>query len=622
MGSIQRADIAHMSFGVRVTATELPASAAIARSALGTNGHARSGRHVAVANGLPTASIRLPDDWHKTATSPLEWGAIELLEPVGRPLVPSLRRTLLQLHRLGSVGGSSRSWESRISRLVQQPPAREFAGAVEILAWCYATSQLRRVVSHASWHELVDYLAAFPDKSRGVAEDGLIAASSNGAAGSVGDYLVRCLLDGERWLALAACGVEQYVAPPSLDSAVGTLVDRGNQLLVGEGLPKPGCRPYWRALLACWTRAIWVCGSAAAQHWDERSLSTYVWMLRQAIRLARPDGSPMFGHSRGRTDDELFRVAVELAAPTAADSKTWLARYRSGKVPTRAKAAPSAPASVVHSEAAKLAVLRPSWGHRDPRLGVAYDHGHVTLDLSNHTRQLIEGEWQVEIAANGKSLAPVRDWEPACWISDVDIDYLELCREFEGGVRIERQVLLARKDAFALLADCVIANRACELSYVGRLPLSAKVVASSAAETREMLLASGRRLARVLPLALPEWRCDHRVGTFEVHGHELQLRQRADRALGLYAPLFIELAVARMSREITWRQLTVAEAMKPVTSDIASGYRVQVGRKHWLAYRSIARHGNRTLLGHNLSTEFLVASLDANGLPHTLLEIE
>jgi hypothetical protein len=101
----------------------------------------------------------------------------------------------------------------------------------------------------------------------------------------------------------------------------------------------------------------------------------------------------------------------------------------------------------------------------------------------------------------------------------------------------------------------------------------------------------------------------------------LELRQSAD-CRGLYAPLFFDLDRLRMTCPPTWRQLTVAALLASQPADVAVGYRVAVGRQQWLIYRSLAEKANRTLLGHNLSSEMLVASFDRSGEVVPLLEIE
>jgi hypothetical protein len=90
----------------------------------------------------------------------------------------------------------------------------------------------------------------------------------------------------------------------------------------------------------------------------------------------------------------------------------------------------------------------------------------------------------------------------------------------------------------------------------------------------------------------------------------------------MLAPLWFELNPSRLRRRLTWRQLTVGDSLKIVPAEVAAGYRVAVGDDQWLMYRSLAARGNRTLLGHNLSTEMLVARFERTGEVEALLEIE
>ena len=87
-------------------------------------------------------------------------------------------------------------------------------------------------------------------------------------------------------------------------------------------------------------------------------------------------------------------------------------------------------------------------------------------------------------------------------------------------------------------------------------------------------------------------------------------------------PLMFDMDTKRMLRPATWRTLTVAENRAIQPADVAVGYRVQTGKEQWLFYRSLAERGNRTLLGQNLSSEFLAARFNRNGETDPLLEIE
>ena len=77
-----------------------------------------------------------------------------------------------------------------------------------------------------------------------------------------------------------------------------------------------------------------------------------------------------------------------------------------------------------------------------------------------------------------------------------------------------------------------------------------------------------------------------------------------------------------MMRPVTWRQLTVGESLRAQPRDVAVGYRVAIGSRQWLIYRSLAAAASRTLLGHNLSSETLVARFARSGEVKTLIEIE
>ncbi|OYV82844.1 MAG: hypothetical protein B7Z73_16755 [Planctomycetia bacterium 21-64-5] len=235
----------------------------------------------------------------------------------------------------------------------------------------------------------------------------------------------------------------------------------------------------------------------------------------------------------------------------------------------------------------------------------------------------MSGLFDPRVSIDGAELLPEADWEQTCWVSDDDVDYLELELGLAGGARIQRHVVLARDDEFLFLADAVLGVRPGQLDYQASLPLVAGLSAQASGGTREIALVRGdRRRAMVLPLALSEWRSERRAGDLTIESGALDLGQSALHSRSLFAPLFIDLAPRRLRRPVTWRQLTVAEDREVQPADMAVGYRVQVGSRQWLFYRSLGPCGNRTLLGHNLVSEFLTARLGRKGMPETLIEIE
>jgi hypothetical protein len=248
-------------------------------------------------------------------------------------------------------------------------------------------------------------------------------------------------------------------------------------------------------------------------------------------------------------------------------------------------------------------------------------HKSASLELSCGKDMLLSGPWDLQVGCDGAPAAPRSEWEETCWVSDEDVDYLELEIKLTSGLRVQRHLLLARQDRFLMLADAILGDRPAALSYRGTLPLCAGVAFRGATETREGFLVGTRRRALVLPLALPEWRCDVRIGELVQVGAGLELHQ-AREGSRLFAPLFFDLDRRRMNRPLAWRQLTVAESLAVQPHDVAVGYRVAIGSRQWLIYRSLAAVANRTLLGHNLATETLVARFDRSGEVEPLVEIE
>ncbi len=59
-----------------------------------------------------------------------------------------------------------------------------------------------------------------------------------------------------------------------------------------------------------------------------------------------------------------------------------------------------------------------------------------------------------------------------------------------------------------------------------------------------------------------------------------------------------------------------------LSRNVAAGYRVQFAKRQWLVYRSLTRPTNRTVLGQNLSSDFLHARFDRSGETQAILEVE
>lgn len=496
--------------------------------------------------------------------------------------------------------------ESMLAAWLESDPPGDERAALESLAWCHALPILAARVESATWWAAVDRLAT---------------TAAEAARFSLDDQpLLHQLLAGELPLTLGYLFPELRVSASLLAQSRRAL-SAGLVEMLDQGIPHGRHFEVFRPLVACWTRCASMGRQIAKGCWSSRSASQYCWAVRQAINLTRADGGyPLDPMPPDGTIRAMFAAALELGGD---DDDRWIAEQALPQPPKLAAAEPKSrrPAPSLHSEWAGLSVLRPTWSRPDPRLTAVYHLRDARMELEAARQSIFSGIWGLEVVRDGQVLAPSGDWAETCWVSDKDIDYLELEIDLGAGLRVERHMALAREDRFLLLADTVLSDRPAALEYRGSLPLADGIAAREAKETREIVLTAGRPAAVLLPLALPEWRVDPRVGQAGVSGSQLELRQ-SFHGTGLFAPWFIDLDPRRMSRPATWRQLTVAENRRILAADAAVGYRAMAGRRQWLIYRSLVKVGNRTVLGHNLVTEMLIARFGADGEIDPLIEIE
>ena len=269
--------------------------------------------------------------------------------------------------------------------------------------------------------------------------------------------------------------------------------------------------------------AVWTAARQGSQPPRGLLKERFAGRVRYVLRLLRPDGrlpweptatpkSQMAALLRAAVEHSGDRQCRAIAAAVlkggpAAESKPHRAAARpAGRRP------PRLPSASAHSESAATALLRSGWSRADARLTVLYPTAHTRLELSRGTDVLLTGPWSVEVQADGRTVPPESAWRQLCWVSDAEADYLEIELTLAGGYRVQRQILLAHRDRFALLADVVLGSRSAAISYCSRLPAGLAAALRPARATREMCLQAGRQAATVLPLALPERRTADRCG--------------------------------------------------------------------------------------------------------------
>jgi hypothetical protein len=278
-----------------------------------------------------------------------------------------------------------------------------------------------------------------------------------------------------------------------------------------------------------------------------------------------------------------------------------------------------------YNAAAKTALLRQSKTGPSDDLLVDFSRSEVELELRGAGKELLRGDWTWQATAAGEPLKRAGDWTEVCWHREQACDYLEIELPLSHGWKLERQMLLARKDRFLWLADALLGPAGganVEIRHAHSLPLKNGVAYEAAGETREGSLRTGqRRLANIVPPALAEWRAEYCHAELSPSGGRLSLQQAA-LGRNLYAPMWIDLDSRRAGRPLTWRRLTVGENLAIVPRDAAVAYRIQAGREQWLIYRSLAPIGNRSVLGHNTCASFVCARISASGETKEIVAIE
>ena len=548
---------------------------------------------------------------------PLEatrWG----IDPTGKQagVLSSIKKCLSgkpNAKSAASLGKLVESWlETSLSLSdlkVREAPTLEFA--LQSVAWAYGAPALAQVLEGGLWWRLVDQLQTVAREASQMAP---------GEEASAEAALVHQLLAGEAALVLGSLLPEIRPLRSLRKAATQTLSEGLLAITDGEGQPPARCLPHLATMLACWTR----CRSLAEEFdkpcWDKQAETQYEWFVRQALRLARPDGS--FALTDGpAAPTALFAEALDLAGD---DADLAAAALRLRPSPAQADDDDEPPTPSVNSEWSGLAVLATGWKPKAPRLTVAYEGHQMRLELASGGEILFNGAWPVDVVMEGAPVAADDEWEEQCWFCDDDSDYLELSIDLENGAKLERQIFMAREDGVAYLSEILLsaADQPGAIEINTRLPLGKKVNFEPARETREgWLTVDEKKSVGVVPLGLPEWRVDPRGGELTLQRGELVLSHAAV-GRNLCNPVMLDFKARRFTKQRTWRQLTVASHLQIVGPDVAVGYRFQSGKQQWIVYRSLDQAANRSLIGQNYSSESFIGRFLPTGEVEEYWEVE
>jgi hypothetical protein len=341
---------------------------------------------------------------------------------------------------------------------------------------------------------------------------------------------------------------------------------------------------------------------AAAAAFGLRLLGDDGRILTAADRLPARASAPLLEAAETARGRRLERTARRLAGRE---------QPRRGLVPTD-----------LHDAAAATTVIRSGWDPDAIRILVGYRDATPWLEVAVGDRLLACGPWQWGVSLGGAALEAEAGWQVAGWESGRKAAFLEFAAPLGGGLRLERQVVVLRRQRIVLLADVVTGatGPAAEaITCRSVVPLAAGLEAEPAADTREIVLFDANPRCQALPLGLCEWRGVGAGGLAVADGGLVLEQSGAGR---LYAPLWLDCDPVRIGQPLTWRQLTVADTRRNLPRHQAAGFRVQVGVEQWLLYRALDAARNRTVLGCNVSAEFLLGRIRRSGEVARTLEIE
>jgi hypothetical protein len=230
-----------------------------------------------------------------------------------------------------------------------------------------------------------------------------------------------------------------------------------------------------------------------------------------------------------------------------------------------------------------------------------------------------------EIVIAGKVRGYVGEVDPdVCKAFNVDgrVAFAEIEWHFENEITMQRQIILSMEDKFAWIGDAVNAPRSVEIDYRCQWQLADAMCTVGESENTEGYLFDGKKMrALVISPAASEWKSGPSPAKLQLEKTDFTLTVKR-RGRHLYAPVFIDLSPKRCLKPRTWRQLTVAQSLEIVDDDVAVAYRVAVGKKQFVFYRSMASPANRTFFGENVNTEMFFGRLEKTGVMTELVQIE
>ncbi len=417
-----------------------------------------------------------------------------------------------------------------------------------------------------------------------------------------------------------------------VEAAVELMKGLVDETLDTDGWPSNDIMTDFGPLCASWCRSLRLIGSFEERSGDDfDSLRHTISCLpRQLMRMVRGDGSLM-NASRKPLPDEMLSAMLELST----DLTDQLILERTGKRPVKPRPNRVALDRALNSVSAWGGnfFFHDGWERKACKIAGMFDSAGFSIEIGKRV-SLILGESFPEITFAGQPLAIEGEPELLVSMCDDQVAFAEVQWTMTGGVKLQRHIILSLEDKFAWIGDVILppddeqtGGAEHKFDYCCRWPLADGISTIAESETNEGYLYDGQKIrALVIPPALKEWKAERpsgavRMGKLQFEDASFTLSQSAN-GRAMYVPLFLDLSPRRSKRPRTWRQLTVAEKLETVPTDVAVAYRVQVGEKQFVVYRALGESQNRTFFGQNVNTELFLGRLEKDRSMTELLQVE
>ncbi len=274
------------------------------------------------------------------------------------------------------------------------------------------------------------------------------------------------------------------------------------------------------------------------------------------------------------------------------------------------------------SDWAESAVLRSGLQADSDVCVVNWDQPQASIHLGVLGTPLLSGTWSSEVLMNGESIGSVENWHCSCWFCDDEAAFAELEADPTDSVHVVRHVMLSLQDRLGVICESVTTTDPdVVVQLKSELPLAVNPLAVTNSITREIVLHADCVSARVIPAWLEDDRVRHTTGRCEKVGDVL--RCESEGIGGATSPLLFDWHPERQAQEADWNRLTVTEDRQVVSGQLAAGFRVRVGRKQTLIYRSL-RTGElpRAVLGLHTLNETVYGRVKKSGEVAPLVLVE